>query len=101
MVAWHRLRSSLQSDGAQRLALRQDHGAVAIVGEENDGRARYDRAQPLFALAQRCFGAAPRVLRVLWLTLVWILLWGTFSWANLIGGLASELAGLPSPTPSR
>jgi multicomponent Na+:H+ antiporter subunit E len=29
----------------------------------------------------------PRVLRVLWLTLVWILLWGTFSWANLIGGL--------------
>lgn len=30
----------------------------------------------------------PRVLRVLWLTLVWVLLWGTFSWANLIGGLA-------------
>ncbi|MCD2192646.1 Na+/H+ antiporter subunit E [Actinomycetospora endophytica] len=29
----------------------------------------------------------PQVLRVLWLTLVWILLWGTFSWANLIGGL--------------
>jgi multicomponent Na+:H+ antiporter subunit E len=27
------------------------------------------------------------VLRVLWLTLVWILLWGTFSWANLISGL--------------
>jgi multicomponent Na+:H+ antiporter subunit E len=29
----------------------------------------------------------PRVLRVVWLTLVWVLLWGTFSWANLLGGL--------------
>ena len=29
----------------------------------------------------------PRVLRLLWLTLVWVLLWGTFSWANLLGGL--------------
>lgn len=28
------------------------------------------------------------VLRVLWLTLVWVLLWGTLSWANLLGGLA-------------
>ncbi|WP_018330808.1 Na+/H+ antiporter subunit E [Actinomycetospora chiangmaiensis] len=32
------------------------------------------------------FGRRPRVLRVLWLTLVWVLLWGTFSWANLLGG---------------
>lgn len=33
------------------------------------------------------FGRRPRVLRVLWLTLVWVLLWGTFSWANVLGGL--------------
>ncbi|MCD2190880.1 Na+/H+ antiporter subunit E [Actinomycetospora soli] len=33
----------------------------------------------------------PRLLRLAWLTLVWILLWGTFSWANLIGGIAVAL----------
>lgn len=36
----------------------------------------------------------PRVLRVLWLTLVWVLLWGTFSWANLLGGLAVAIGVL-------
>lgn len=39
------------------------------------------------AAARRGWVRRPRVLRVLWLTLVWILLWGTFSWANLLGGL--------------
>lgn len=33
----------------------------------------------------------PRLFRLVWLTLVWILLWGTFSWANLLGGLAVAL----------
>jgi multicomponent Na+:H+ antiporter subunit E len=36
----------------------------------------------------------PRVLRVLWLTLVWVLLWGTFSWANVLGGLVVAVAVL-------
>lgn len=38
--------------------------------------------------------------RVVWLTLVWILLWGTFSWANLLGGLVVAvlvLAVFPLP----
>ena len=38
--------------------------------------------------------------RVVWLTLVWILLWGTFTWANLLGGLAVAvlvLAVFPLP----
>jgi multicomponent Na+:H+ antiporter subunit E len=44
---------------------------------------------------QRGFlGRRPRVLRVLWLTLVWVLLWGTFSWANLLGGLAVAIGVL-------
>ncbi|MDL5155341.1 Na+/H+ antiporter subunit E [Actinomycetospora termitidis] len=40
------------------------------------------------------FTRRPRVLRVLWLTLVWVLLWGTFSWANLLGGLAVAIVVL-------
>ena len=36
----------------------------------------------------------PRLLRVAWLTLVWVLLWGTFSWANLLGGIVVALAVL-------
>ena len=32
-----------------------------------------------------------RLLRVAWLTVVWVLLWGTFSWANLIGGVVVAL----------
>jgi multicomponent Na+:H+ antiporter subunit E len=36
----------------------------------------------------------PRLLRVAWLTLVWVLLWGTFSWANLIGGVVVAVAVL-------
>jgi len=28
---------------------------------------------------------------VAWLTVVWVLLWGTFSWANLIGGVVVAL----------
>ena len=38
--------------------------------------------------------------RMVWLTLVWILLWGTFSWANLLGGLVVAvivLAVFPLP----
>jgi multicomponent Na+:H+ antiporter subunit E len=43
--------------------------------------------------------AAPTRLRhqvplVLWLVLVWILLWGTWSWANVISGLVVALAVL-------
>lgn len=36
----------------------------------------------------------PRLLRVAWLTLVWVLLWGTFSWANLLGGIVVAVAVL-------
>jgi multicomponent Na+:H+ antiporter subunit E len=43
----------------------------------------------------------PRLLGVAWLTLVWVLLWGTFSWANLIGGLVVALAiGVLFPLPA-
>lgn len=37
---------------------------------------------------------APRgrtVLALVWLTFVWVLLWGTLSWANVLGGLAVAL----------
>jgi multicomponent Na+:H+ antiporter subunit E len=30
----------------------------------------------------------------IWLVLVWILLWGTWSWANLLSGLAVALGGM-------
>lgn len=30
--------------------------------------------------------AAIRLWSIAWLTLVWVLLWGTYSWANIIGG---------------
>lgn len=33
-------------------------------------------------------GLLRRAVPVLWLMIVWILLWGTFSWANVLGGLA-------------
>lgn len=36
----------------------------------------------------------PRLLRVAWLTVVWVLLWGTFSWANLLGGIVVAVAVL-------
>ena len=42
----------------------------------------------------------PRLPLLAWLVLVWILLWGTWSWANLLGGLAVALtvtALLPLP----
>ena len=43
----------------------------------------------------------PRLLRVAWLTLVWVLLWGTFSWANLLGGVLVAVAiGLAFPLPA-
>jgi len=45
----------------------------------------------------------PRLLRVAWLTLVWVLLWGTFSWANLLGGIVvavAVLAAFPLPAVS-
>lgn len=35
-----------------------------------------------------------RLLRVAWLAVVWVLLWGTFSWANLLGGIVVALAVL-------
>jgi multicomponent Na+:H+ antiporter subunit E len=31
---------------------------------------------------------------VAWLTVVWVLLWGTFSWANLLGGVVVAVAVL-------
>ena len=45
----------------------------------------------------------PQLLRVAWLTLVWVLLWGTFSWANLLGGIAVAvvvLVAFPLPAVS-
>jgi len=45
----------------------------------------------------------PRLLRVAWLTLVWVLLWGTFSRANLLGGIAvavTVLVAFPLPAVS-
>ena len=33
-------------------------------------------------------GLLRRTVPVVWLVLVWVLLWGTFSWANLLSGLA-------------
>lgn len=42
----------------------------------------------------------PRVLRTVWLVGVWVLLWGTFSWADLLGGLvvaALVLSVFPLP----
>ena len=32
-----------------------------------------------------------RIWTLCWLTLVWVLLWGTFSAANILGGLAVAL----------
>lgn len=32
-------------------------------------------------------GVLRRALPLAWLTVVWVLLWGTFSWANLVSGL--------------
>jgi multicomponent Na+:H+ antiporter subunit E len=45
----------------------------------------------------------PRLLRVAWLTVVWVLLWGTFSWANLLGGIVVAvvvLVAFPLPAVS-
>jgi multicomponent Na+:H+ antiporter subunit E len=45
----------------------------------------------------------PQLLRVAWLTLVWVLLWGTFSRANLLGGIAvavTVLVAFPLPAVS-
>jgi multicomponent Na+:H+ antiporter subunit E len=39
-------------------------------------------------------GLLRRAVPVVWLVLVWVLLWGTFSWANVLGGLAVALAVL-------
>ena len=36
----------------------------------------------------------PRLLRVAWLTLVLVLLWGRFSWADLLGGIVLAVAVL-------
>jgi multicomponent Na+:H+ antiporter subunit E len=36
-------------------------------------------------------GLLRRAVPVLWLMVVWVLLWGTFSWANVLGGLAVGL----------
>jgi len=39
-------------------------------------------------------GLLRRAVPVVWLVLVWVLLWGTFSWANVLGGLAVALVVL-------
>ena len=44
-----------------------------------------------------------RPLRVAWLTVVWVLLWGTFSWANLLSGIVVAvvvLVAFPLPAVS-
>ncbi|MFC5142187.1 Na+/H+ antiporter subunit E [Actinomycetospora rhizophila] len=50
-------------------------------------------------------GLLRRAVPVVWLTLVWVLLWGTFSWANVLGGLAVALVVLLAfplpPAPGR
>ena len=46
-------------------------------------------------------GLLRRAVPVVWLVLVWVLLWGTFSWANVLGGLAVALVVLTAfPLPS-
>ncbi|WP_433783867.1 Na+/H+ antiporter subunit E [Actinomycetospora sp. CA-101289] len=39
-------------------------------------------------------GLLRRAVPVVWLVVVWVLLWGTFSWANVLGGLAVALVVL-------
>ncbi|MHC1562066.1 Na+/H+ antiporter subunit E [Actinomycetospora sp. C-140] len=50
-------------------------------------------------------GLLRRAVPVVWLVLVWVLLWGTFSWANVLGGLAVALLVLAvfplPPAPGR
>jgi multicomponent Na+:H+ antiporter subunit E len=50
-------------------------------------------------------GLLRRAVPLVWLTLVWVLLWGTFSWANVLGGLAVALVILLAfplpPAPGR
>ncbi|GLZ44758.1 hypothetical protein Acsp06_09430 [Actinomycetospora sp. NBRC 106375] len=50
-------------------------------------------------------GLLRRAVPVVWLVLVWVLLWGTFSWANVLGGLAVALLVLAAfplpPAPGR
>jgi multicomponent Na+:H+ antiporter subunit E len=36
-------------------------------------------------------GLLRRAVPVVWLVIVWVLLWGTFSWANVLGGLVVGL----------
>src|SRR5690606_24036008 len=54
-----------------------------------DSRAGVDRALPL----HRC-GALPmmhRITSLIWLTAVWVMLWESWSWANLLGGFGVAL----------
>ncbi|PVZ10111.1 Na+/H+ antiporter subunit E [Actinomycetospora cinnamomea] len=50
-------------------------------------------------------GLLRRAVPVVWLVLVWVLLWGTFSWANVLGGLVVALVVLTlfplPPAPGR
>jgi multicomponent Na+:H+ antiporter subunit E len=50
-------------------------------------------------------GLLRRAVPVAWLVLVWVLLWGTFSWANVLGGLAVAIVVLTvfplPPAPGR
>jgi multicomponent Na+:H+ antiporter subunit E len=39
-------------------------------------------------------GLLRRAVPVVWLVLVWVLLWGTFTWANVLGGLVVALVVL-------
>ncbi|GAA4809112.1 Na+/H+ antiporter subunit E [Actinomycetospora chlora] len=50
-------------------------------------------------------GLLRRLVPVVWLVLVWVLLWGTFTWANVLGGIAVALLVLTvfplPPVPGR
>jgi multicomponent Na+:H+ antiporter subunit E len=50
-------------------------------------------------------GLLRRAVPVVWLVLVWVLLWGTFSWANVLGGLVVAVGVLTlmplPPVPGR
>jgi len=66
----------------------------------DDGRGDGQRPAP-----PDTAGLLRRAVPVVWLVLVWVLLWGTFSWANVLGGLVVALVVLAvfplPPAPGR
>ena len=58
----------------------RDGYRVAVLGSAGDG-ARADAAQ-----------VRPRLLEIGWLTLVWVLLWGTFTPLSIVGGVVVAVA---------